>query len=217
MSEILSKLSEPFPKEVESTIRKGGTSLTYIPISEVITRLNNVLGVDGWSSAVKDCRRDAVTPDWIVAHVTLTAVIDGSVVHRDGFGGQEVKYLKGGDKPLDLGNEFKGAVSDALKKAAQALGVGIYLARSDEALELEAAESADPKVTAAWANFKGVADSLTDEQRAKLGEFWAKHSDGRPKPTAETATVADITALAEEAIRLSFNATVVEDENGEQS
>lgn len=217
MSEILSKLSEPFPKEVESTIRKGGTSLTYIPISEVITRLNNVLGVDGWSYAVKDCRRDAVTPDWIVAHVTLTAIVCGAVVHRDGFGGQEVKYLKGGDKPLDLGNEFKGAVSDALKKAAQALGVGIYLARSDEALELEAAKSLDPKVEAAWENFTSVVRTLTEEQRTTLNTFWVEFSGGRPKPTAETATVTDITALAEEAIRLSFNATVVEDENGEQS
>ena len=118
--------------------------------------------------------------------------------------------MKGGEKPVDLGNEFKGAVSDATKKAAQSLGVGIYLARSDEALELEAAEPVDPKVEAAWANFKSVADSLTDEQRVKLGEFWVEHSDGRPKPTAETATVVDITALAEEAVRLSFNATVVE-------
>ena len=82
--------------------------------------------------------------------------------------------MKGGEKPVDLGNEFKGAVSDATKKAAQSLGVGIYLARSDEALELEAAESVDPKVEAAWANFKSVADSLTDEQRMKLGEFWVK-------------------------------------------
>ena len=210
MSEVLKKLSEPFPKEVESTIRKGGTSLTYIPVSEVITRLNNVLGVDGWSYTVKDCRRDVVTPDWIVAHVTLTAIIDGAVVHRDGFGGQEVKYMKGGEKPVDLGNEFKGAISDGLKKAAQSLGVGIYLARSDEALELEAAEPVDPKVEAAWDNFKSVADSLTEEQRVKLSEFWSEYSGGRPKPTAETASMVDVTALSDEAIRLSFNATVVE-------
>jgi hypothetical protein len=218
MSEILSKLSEPFPKEVESTLRKGGASLTYIPISEVISRLNNVLGVDGWSYAVKGCHRDSITPDWIIAHVTLTAIIDGSVVHKDGFGGQEVKYMKGGDKPLDLGNEFKGAVSDALKKAAQALGVGIYLARSDEALELEAAEPVDPKVEAAWSNFVSIAGSLSEEQRNDLNKFWVEYSGGRPKPTAETATIVDVTALAEEGIRLSFNATVVEpEEEGDES
>ena len=78
----LERLSEPFPKEVERTLRKGGTLLTYIPVSEVITRLNNVLGVDGWSYAVKDCHRDAVAPDWIIAHVTFTATVDKQTVHR---------------------------------------------------------------------------------------------------------------------------------------
>ena len=214
MSEVLKKLSEPFPKEVERTLKKGGTSLTYIPISEVVSRLNNVLGLDGWSLVVKECRRDPVASDWIIAHVALTAIIDGSVVHKDGFGGQEIKYMKNGN-PVDLGNEFKGAVSDATKKAAQSLGVGIYLARSDEALELEAAEPVDPKVEAAWDNFKSVADGLTEEQRVKLSEFWSEYSGGRPKPTAETASMVDVTALSDEAIRLSFNATVVE--NDEES
>ena len=163
---------------------------------------------------MKECRRDPVASDWIIAHVALTAIIDGSVVHKDGFGGQEIKYMKNGN-PVDLGNEFKGAVSDATKKAAQSLGVGIYLARSDEALELEAAEPVDPKVEAAWDNFKSVADTLTEEQRVKLSEFWSEYSGGRPKPTAETASMVDVTALSDEAIRLSFNATVVE--NDEES
>ena len=43
---ILNALSEPFPSEVEKQLKKGGASLTYIPVSEVITRLNKVLGVD---------------------------------------------------------------------------------------------------------------------------------------------------------------------------
>ena len=124
--------------------------------------------------------------------------------------------MKNGN-PVDLGNEFKGAVSDATKKAAQSLGVGIYLARSDEALELEASEPADPKVEAAWENFTSVVRTLTEEQRATLNTFWVEFSGGRPKPNAETATVADITALAEEAIRLTFNATVVEPEEGDES
>ena len=47
--------------------------------------------------------------------------------------------LRNGDI-LDLGDEMKGAVSDALKKAAQHFGVGLYLARSEESMHLEYAE-----------------------------------------------------------------------------
>ena len=214
MSELLQNLSEPFPREVERSMKKGGTSLTYIPVSEVITRLNTVLGIENWSYDVKDCSRDALDPEWVIAHVTLTAVIDGHAVFKDGFGGQKIKRMKSGD-PVDLGDEMKGAVSDALKKAAQHLGVGLYLAWSDESLQLEQeiAEEVDPAVQKAWDNFVSLAGSLDDEKKAQLNAFWVEHSNGRPKPQLNTATVADLTALSEEAIRLSFDAEYVDDDD----
>jgi len=46
---LFEQLSEPFDPAVERQLKKGGASLTYIPVSEVITRLNRVLGVDMWS------------------------------------------------------------------------------------------------------------------------------------------------------------------------
>ena len=125
MASELEALSAPFPKEVERSLDKGGVTLTYIPVSEVITRLNEVLGVFGWSYTIVKCDRDILDPDFIVAHVRLEV---GEIV-KDGVGGQKIKRTRAGDI-LDLGDEYKGAVSDALKKAAQALGVGLYLARS---------------------------------------------------------------------------------------
>jgi recombination DNA repair RAD52 pathway protein len=125
-------LSEPFPREVERQLRKGGTSLTYIPVSEVITRLNKVLGVDMWSYEIISCERDSLDPDFIVAHVSLTATFvptndaPSITVVKHGIGGQKIKRTKNGEI-VDLGDEMKGAVSDALKKAAQHLGVGLYL------------------------------------------------------------------------------------------
>jgi hypothetical protein len=205
----LERLSEPFPAEVERTLRKGGTSLTYIPVSEVIARLNNVLGVNGWSYSVKDCGRDSESKDWIIALVTLAATIDGQEVHKDGCGGQEVKYMKGGEKPVDLGNEFKGAVSDALKKAAQSIGVGLYLARSEEALIHEQQEpqtDADIEVAALWGNFKGFTSKFSPEQKAALGEFWNEYGGGREKPTESTATMEDLTALLEKCVQINLGA-----------
>jgi hypothetical protein len=77
MTNTYELLAEPFPPEVERTLTKSGTRLTYIPISEVIARLNRVLGVANWSSETVDVHRDHLDPDWVVAHVRVTAVVDG--------------------------------------------------------------------------------------------------------------------------------------------
>ena len=215
MSNVLNELSEPFPAEVERTMTKGGTQLTYIPVSEVITRLNNVLGVENWSYQVRSCQRDPDLRDWIIAHVTLTVSIDDYDIAKDGFGGQEIKYMKSG-KAVDLGNEYKGAVSDALKKAAQAIGVGIYLARSEDSLQLEQAiaeeEAVNPEIREAWDNFVELAAGLSDVERDGLNTFWTVFAPGQPKPNLQTATIDDLTALHDEIVRMTFGAEVVEAE-----
>jgi len=129
MNKDLEKLGAYFPKESEAILKKGGRNLTYIPVGEVIMRANEVLGFD-WSYEVVDTFKDG---DWITAHVRLTITTDDTITSRDGFGGQKVKYTKSGDA-VDLGDEYKGAVSDALKKSFQSFGVGLYLAR-DESLD----------------------------------------------------------------------------------
>lgn len=222
---LLGDLSEPFPPEVERELKKGGTYLTYIPVSEVITRLNKIFGPMGWSSKIIKCERDALDPDFIVAHVRLTVLGSPSLggwdpVHKDGFGGQKIKRTKAGEI-VDLGDEFKGAVSDALKKAAQQLGVALYLSRSDEALSLEIEQEAasggpdiDPKVAALWSQFRELSSSFTAEEKAILGDFWEQYSNGAPKPTIETATPQIVMALIEECTRISFPGSklVVENE-----
>ena len=127
---IMQALAAPFPREVEKTLVKSGVSLTYIPVSEIITRLNEVLGIDLWSLNIIRCERDVIDPDYIVAHARLTwhPSHDLPMVIRDGIGGQKIKRSKTGEI-IDLGDEMKGAVSDALKKAAQSMGIGLYLAR----------------------------------------------------------------------------------------
>lgn len=190
-------LSEQFPKEVERQLKKGGTSLTYIPVSEVINRLNKVLGIDGWSYEIIKCERDALDPDFIVAHVRMT-IYPGAEKFvsavKDGFGGQKIKRTKNGDI-VDLGDEFKGAVSDALKKAAQSLGVGLYLARTEEAMVIEQEESIDPAIESMWEQFVDLSRGLDAEKKTQLGDFWKSYAGERPKPTKATATKADLEAL----------------------
>ena len=214
---ITQLLAEPFPREMEKILKKGGASLTYIPVSEVITRLNKVLGIDSWSFNILSCDRDSLDPEYIVAHVRLIWHTDAtrpeSTVVRDGFGGQKIKRTKTGDI-VDLGDEMKGAVSDALKKAAQTLGVGLYLARSEEALEADFEPvpevKVSPEIEELWSNFVGLSKSLNANAKGDLNNFWKTHAGERPKPTKTTATKEDLVELINECVRLSFEgATVV--------
>jgi hypothetical protein len=204
---------------MERELRKGGTNLTYIPVSEVITRLNKVLGVEAWSMRIISCERDRIDADFIVAHVTLDAILvndkgEHVMVHRDGIGGQKIKRTKQGDI-VDLGDEMKGAVSDALKKAAQTLGVGLYLSRSEEAMDIEAhidasAEvSTGPDITEQWEAFVSITKTLTKEQKETLRERWSEHSDGAPIPKQSTATLEDIEFLHAHAVGIALNGTLI--------
>jgi len=218
-SNIYQQLSEPFAPEMEKTLVKSGVPLTYIPISEVVNRLNKVLGVSRWDFTIISCQRDAIDSDFITAHVRLTwnpenAKEDDKWVEpvtKDGIGGQKIKRNKKGEI-VDLGDEMKGAVSDALKKAAQMLGVGLYLARSDEAMDIEEAMEAtqqpqvDPEIEKKWDNFVSIVKNLSNEQKASLNEFWSTAGNGEPKPTKATATHQAMDLLIAEAVRLSFDA-----------
>lgn len=223
-SAISLNLSSPFPEEMEKTIVKGGVSLIYLPISEVINRLNKVIGVDSWSFEIVSVARDVVDTDEIVAHVNLSVLFpDGRTVTKHGIGGQSVKRAKASGKPIDLGNDFKGAVSDALKKAAQTLGIGLYLARSADAMDAEMMIDAeivsinapvriiDEQVGLRWDSFVGIAKALSADKKEALNSYWDKESKGGPKPRKETVTIDELDGLIAEATRLSFGGEFVAD------
>ena len=201
--EIYGSLSEQFPKEMERNLNKGGTNLTYIPVSEVINRMNKVLGVENWSFSIKSYTEIG---DSIVAHVTVITTIDGKEVSRDGVGGQKIKRIKATGLAVDYGDEVKGAVSDALKKAVQTLGVGLYLARSDDAMEIEQAMDApvDESVQT-WESFVSVSKGLNESKRSQLNDFWASISSSAPKPKRSSdVPLGQLQELLTEATRLSF-------------
>ena len=222
----MAALAEPFPVEMEKVLVKSGISLVYLPISEVINRLNKVLGPESWSFDVNSVSRDQYDNDEIIAHVTLSIDFgDGKMVSKDGIGGQSVKRAKSTGKPIDLGNDFKGAVSDALKKAAQQLGVGLYLARSADAMDIEDAMDADlvnkstiatqqnisPEISEKWENFMSIVKSLSSEKKSELNAYWDKASSGQPKPRKETITPDALDGLITEATRLSFGGGTIID------
>jgi hypothetical protein len=89
-------------------------AICYIDARAVIDRLDETLGIDGWTDAYE------VLPDGSVV-CTLKARIGNSWVSKVDVGGPS-------EQP-DEGDRRKAAFSDALKRTAVKLGIGRYLYR----------------------------------------------------------------------------------------
>lgn len=185
MGDQAQRLADEFPAAMLRTNNEK-RGLTYVPISEVVARLNSVLGVGAWDYEVVETGTfgtketlSGTYPLWITAHVRLTATVDDQRATKDGYGGQQVKFLsvKQGEQlptgPVDIGDEFKGAVSDALKKAAQHFGVGLHLARQEEAKAEERRQEQDPVPDGwgSWREHEEFVDAIRARARALNSVF----------------------------------------------
>ena len=113
-------LEQPFDSK-HILQRKGsyGQMLDYIPAHLVIQRLNDSL--DGeWSFEVCEYTQ---LEDEVVVLGKLTA---GGVVKQQ-FGNSKITRAKDTGEIISIGDDIKSAASDALKKSATLLGVGLHL------------------------------------------------------------------------------------------
>lgn len=114
--ETREKLAAPFDK----TFEKNGQ--TYITGEQVTTRLNEVLGWDGWSFQIKMHGYDQESDEiWVLGELTALGVT------KEQFGSQKHNRTKGDRAIIDYGFDLKGAATDAMKKCASLIGVGLYL------------------------------------------------------------------------------------------
>jgi hypothetical protein len=113
-------LVAPFPEDAVST-RKGthGKTLQYIETWRVIDRLNQAFGHD-WSFRILEWR---LLDAEVIVHAELAA---GGLV-KQAFGSSTITRSKETGDPTGIGDDVKAAASDALKKAATLLGVGLEL------------------------------------------------------------------------------------------
>lgn len=118
-------LNRPFPDEVLDIVK----GFTYIPGEYVIERLNEAFNYNWDCKKVyvaegtprTDSKDNTVIPVYVGIELTVRSET-GCQVSRLGFGGNIAGYGKSD------GDGHKGAYTDALKKAAQSLGVGLYIA-----------------------------------------------------------------------------------------
>lgn len=111
--DVYTKLTAEFGPEALSKDSSRGFDLTSIKAQYIVERLNEVLGVDGWSATYDFKPQDDKS---VVSVCTLTAQIGDKEVTRMAVGGANSKKL--------IADTFKSAMTDSLGKAASHLGIG---------------------------------------------------------------------------------------------
>jgi hypothetical protein len=116
---IAERLAATFPAsevrwEPQTVSGNRALAICYIDARAVIDRLDDVLGIDGWTDAYELLPYGAVV-------CTLKAKIGNDWITKQDVGGPS-------EQPDD-GDRRKAAFSDALKRAAVKLGIGRYLYR----------------------------------------------------------------------------------------
>ena len=146
---------------------RGGGSWTYIKGSYVRKVLDSVFGFN-WSFDIETSLAEAFE----VAKMTGSVVVKGTLkgkVKSDGewveltktqFGRADVKWkmtgqapnrrkvideYSGSPIPLDIGNDFKAATTDCMKKCASLFGIGADVYEADEFMAIEIIGSDEAK------------------------------------------------------------------------
>lgn len=160
---------EKTPKEVIK-LRKGagGKMFPYVPIDYVVKKLDDKFGLF-WEWIV-DNSNQTDTHIIVQGRVVIKAP-NGFSISRGGFGRASIKFYSGTKNPVDIGNDYKSANSDALKKAASLFGIAadVYYKELEkyEAIEENLNEDEEKKQSA-MAHFFGIAgDRGFDGEHAK--------------------------------------------------
>lgn len=105
-------LDKPLPEEA---VKKHPTKsfLSTINSIYVTERLNEVFGVGGWTTQVEVVDKSVGKTVMVVVKTTLEVPAYG--IHYESYGGND---------NADLGDAFKGAVTDALTKIGSWMGIG---------------------------------------------------------------------------------------------
>lgn len=127
---VYEELSKPF-ETTHDRVGGGGRTFTYISTEQCVSRLNEALGVFGWSfEIVAQGFSDGTSEDWVRGRLTIRLGED--TVTREQFGFNKREFNERNPKFNTAETSMKGAASDALKKCAQWVGVGLYLSEKEE-------------------------------------------------------------------------------------
>jgi len=117
-------IGQPTPKEqIFRRKGRGGKQFDYVKGHYVTKLLNELFGLN-WDFEILGETVIGDPPRHIVAKCRLVVRFpSGMAVVKTQFGGAEIKLLTSGEGEVDVGNDFKAAATDGLKKCASMLGI----------------------------------------------------------------------------------------------
>jgi hypothetical protein len=125
-------------REIKMRQGRGGKQFAYVEHGYVTERLNFVFGFN-WDFIICDKQ---ILEDEVIVEARLTVrTPGGQTIVKTQFGGSEIKRHASGPhsgKPLSIADDYKAAASDALKKCASLLGIGLDLYGRDQGEEEQA-------------------------------------------------------------------------------
>jgi hypothetical protein len=128
--------------EIKTRQGRGGLQFSYVEHGYVTERLNLVFGFN-WDFEVTDKQ---ILEDEVIVEARLTVrTPGGQTIVKTQFGGAEIKRHASGAKsgrPLSIADDYKAAASDALKKCASLLGIGLDLYGRDRPYDLDEPQAA---------------------------------------------------------------------------
>lgn len=169
-------------------VREGrkGQNYYYIRHQHVTKALNDLSGFN-WDFEIV---RESITEGNIAVLGRLTMRIGDHVLVKEQYGSSEIKTKNSDGSPLSVGDDFKAASSDALKKCASLLGIGVDLslpiqentmkrlhAVGTKAFEKKWDEARERLIRTFTAGKKTSSKDLTDaEARVMIAAFEKDHS-----------------------------------------
>ena len=112
---------------------KGGGVWHYVSGAYVRKVLNLMFGWD-WDFEVLS---EMVQGNQVIVKGKLTCRVNGKAIVKTQFGCKEIMMRKGTNEPLNLGNDFKSATTDALKKCSAEIGIAGDIYGKDEFKEID--------------------------------------------------------------------------------
>lgn len=133
---LYSFLTEKTPREyVKKRKGRGGLELDYVETGYVVDQLNKKFNCM-WSFRVL---REGVGKDkvWVLGELTVYIPTQFGIqpIVKTQYGGGDIKKTREGGEVIDVGDDLKGAASDALKKCASLLGIASDIYWQDRTFE----------------------------------------------------------------------------------
>lgn len=150
---------------------KGGGEWTYVTGMYVKKTLNFMFGWD-WDFTVVNFDVN-IQAKQVIVQGRLKVRSNNREIVKDQFGRQDIKFKKDTEQPLDLGNDIKGATTDALKKCASELGVASDVYAPNEFKEINVKQPGESEMSEFETKRQEVIEAISQIQDKETGKYYS--------------------------------------------